>query len=124
MKKMTIYEPAMCCETGICGVGVDPELIRISTLLNALKKVGVEIKRFNLNNAPNEFVTNKTINELINTKGVEELPAIMLDDEIIITGRYPSNDEIVKLLGISKDFIKENKVTKSQNCKCNENNCC
>ena len=43
MKKMNIYEPAMCCPTGVCGVGVDPELLRISTVLNNLKKKGVEI---------------------------------------------------------------------------------
>ena len=30
MKKMTIYEPAMCCSTGLCGVGVDTKLLRIS----------------------------------------------------------------------------------------------
>lgn len=23
MKKMSIYEPAMCCSTGLCGVGVE-----------------------------------------------------------------------------------------------------
>ena len=38
MKKMSIYEPAMCCDTGLCGVSIDPELLRISTVLSALKK--------------------------------------------------------------------------------------
>lgn len=37
MKKMKIFEPAMCCPTGICGVGVDPELLRISAALDTLK---------------------------------------------------------------------------------------
>ena len=46
MKKMNIYEPAMCCPTGVCGVGVDPELLRISTVLNNLEKKGIEIGRF------------------------------------------------------------------------------
>ena len=41
MKTMSIYEPAMCCETGICGVGVDPELLRISTVFNNLQKNGI-----------------------------------------------------------------------------------
>lgn len=40
MKTMSIYEPAMCCETGICGVGVDPELLRISTVFHNLQKNG------------------------------------------------------------------------------------
>ncbi|MCI2160525.1 MAG: arsenic metallochaperone ArsD family protein, partial [Oscillospiraceae bacterium] len=52
MKTMQIFEPAMCCSTGLCGVGVDPELLRISTVIETLKKHGITIGRFNLNNAP------------------------------------------------------------------------
>lgn len=36
MKKMIIFEPAMCCSTGVCGPGVDPELLRVSTVINNL----------------------------------------------------------------------------------------
>lgn len=45
MKKLSIYEPAMCCETGLCGVSVDSELLRISTVLNTLKNKGIIIER-------------------------------------------------------------------------------
>ena len=38
MKRMQIFEPAMCCSTGLCGVGVDPELLRVSAVLNTLRK--------------------------------------------------------------------------------------
>ena len=65
MKKMQIFEPAMCCSTGLCGVGVDQELLRISTVLNTLKNNGVQVDRFNLSSAPQEFVTNKTVNNYI-----------------------------------------------------------
>ncbi len=65
MKKMQIYEPAMCCSTGLCGVGVDPELLRISTILNTLKRNGINIGRYNLTNAPQEFVNNKMVNEYL-----------------------------------------------------------
>lgn len=45
MNKMKIFEPAMCCPTGLCGVGVDPELLRISTVLDTLKKHGANVFR-------------------------------------------------------------------------------
>lgn len=61
MRTMKIFEPAMCCPTGLCGVGVDPELLRISTVLNTLKQNGVEVQRFNLSSAPQEFVKNKAV---------------------------------------------------------------
>ena len=39
MKTMKIYEPAMCCTTGLCGVGVDSELLRVSTVLEPAARV-------------------------------------------------------------------------------------
>ncbi len=105
MKKMCIYEPALCCETGLCGVNVDPEFLRISTVLNTLKKEGVVIGRYNLKNAPMEFVKNDTVNQYINEKGVEGLPVITLDDEIVISGRYPENEEILTLLELPANIL-------------------
>ena len=107
LKNMSIYEPAMCCSTGLCGVGVDPELLRISTVINALSKHGIEVKRYNLTSAPMEFVTNTAINQLVNEKGVDELPAIVLDDKIAISGRYPSNEAIAKMLDVPVTFLTE-----------------
>lgn len=124
MKKMAIYEPAMCCETGICGVGVDPELIRISTVLNALKKNGVGVDRFNLSNAPMAFVNNQTINKYINEKGSDGLPVVLLDDEIIITERYPTNVEFLDLLGIPESYLSEPKTDKDGGCCCSDGQCC
>ena len=65
MKKMQIFEPAMCCPTGLCGVGVDEELLRISTVLNSLEKNGVKIDRFNLTDAPMEFINNRKVNDYL-----------------------------------------------------------
>lgn len=65
MKTMKIFEPAMCCPTGLCGVGVDPELLRISTVLETLKKKNVVFDRFNLSSAPMEFITDQAINAYI-----------------------------------------------------------
>lgn len=128
MKKMTIYEPALCCETGICGVGVDSELLRISAVLNALKNNGVVVKRYNLNMAPMEFIQNQVINKYLNDKGVEGLPAVMLDGEIIIVGRYPSNEEIISLLEIPESFLSEAKSEEKPeepNCSCScGDGCC
>jgi hypothetical protein len=53
MKKMVIYEPAMRCSTGLCGASVDTELIRISTVLDIMKKNGIE----------HNYITIQKINE-------------------------------------------------------------
>jgi len=131
MKKMKIYEPAMCCPTGLCGVGVDPELLRMSTVLETLKKHGASVDRFNLNSAPAEFIKDKIINACINEKGTEGLPAVMVDGEIVITGRYPTNEEFTKLLDLPEDVLgKQSKPVivkvakkKSGGCDC-KGGCC
>lgn len=130
MKKMQIFEPAMCCSTGLCGVGVDSELLRISTILNSLKKNGIEVDRFNLSGSPMEFINNKAVNQYINAIGADGLPVIVLDGDIIMTGRYPTNVEIVKLLDVPMSFLGEQSnavnVTpkRSGGCGCSGGKCC
>lgn len=119
MKKMIIFEPAMCCSTGVCGPGVDPELLRISTVINTLKSKGIEVERHNLSNNPQIFIENKTINELVNSEGVEALPAVMINNEIVKTKTYPSNEEICNLLGIPQEELNK----KDEGCGCSDG-CC
>ncbi|MEA4972468.1 MAG: arsenite efflux transporter metallochaperone ArsD [Candidatus Metalachnospira sp.] len=131
MKKMKIFEPAMCCETGLCGVGVNPDLLRISAVINTLKNNGIVVDRYNLSNAPMEFVNNKVINAYINAHGPEGLPVVTVDDEIIITGRYPSSEEFTKLLNLPVGILSEQRNAvnvkgarkKSGGCNC-KGGCC
>ena len=47
MKHMEIFEQAMCCPTGLCGPSIDPELLRVSTVLDTLKQHGIDVGRYN-----------------------------------------------------------------------------
>lgn len=130
MKRMFIYEPAMCCSTGLCGVSVDPELLRISTVISSLKKNGIEVVRFNLSNAPQEFVKNQMVNKMMSAEGVEVLPITVLDGEIVKKGSYPSNDELIRLFNVPRSYLgvksAKPKVTKEQGsggCGC-KGGCC
>ena len=105
MKTMKIFEQAMCCPTGLCGVGVDPELLRVSTVLNTLKENGVEVQRYNLTSAPMEFVNHTAVAEFLKKFGPEKLPVTMVDEFIVITGRYPSNEEFTSWLELSPELL-------------------
>lgn len=120
---MQIFEPAMCCSTGLCGVGVDPELLRISTVLNTMEKNGVKVERYNLSNSPQEFIKNEAVNNLLKIQGVEVLPLVVLDGEIIITGRYPNNEEFVKHLDIPMSFVGEEPM-KTKTAEAQNDGCC
>jgi len=127
---MSIYEPAMCCETGICGVSVDSELLRISTVMGKLQKNGITAARFNLNSAPQAFISNAKINKLINGEGAQALPATVIDGKIVKTKAYPTNEEIAAWLEIPESYLVEenakDKVTPQKaNSGCNcKGGCC
>lgn len=123
MSKLTIFEPAMCCETGLCGVGVDPELLRISTITNTLKKQGVEVERYNLSSAPNAYVQNIQIKEILNKEGIKVLPVTMVNDKIIKKSSYPTNEELMSLLGITLNSLEEDQ-NKGGDCGCSGGGCC
>ena len=123
MKKMIIFEPAMCCSTGVCGPGVDPKLLRVSTVINNLKNKGIIVERYNLSSNPQAFVDNKVINEMLNTKGIDILPIVMVDGEIVKKADYPSNEEFCKILDVPESYIKTTLTIKSKGCGCKDG-CC
>ncbi|KOA19786.1 arsenical resistance operon trans-acting repressor ArsD [Clostridium homopropionicum DSM 5847] len=123
MKKMIIFDPAMCCSTGVCGPSVDPELLRMSTVLNSLSKKGITVERHNLASNPQAFVDNKTINGLLNNEGVDILPVTMVDGEVVKTKTYPTNKELCEMLEVPEDYLKATLKIKSKGCGCSDG-CC
>lgn len=105
MKKMIIFDPAMCCPTGICGPSVDKNLLRVSTVLNRLDKKGVTVERHNLSDNPQAFVDNGQINKLLMDEGIDILPVTTIDGEIVKTKEYPTDEEFVELLEIPAEYI-------------------
>ncbi len=105
MKNMSIYEPAMCCSTGLCGASVDPELMRISIALDRLNKQGIEVNRYNLSSSPMAFLENSKVNDFINEKGVDELPLTVVDGEIFKSGSYPTNEELISIFELSDGIL-------------------
>jgi len=123
MRNIEIFEPAMCCSTGLCGVSVDPELLRISTVLNTLKEWGVEVKRYNLTNAPMQFVTNQTVSEFVKLYGADRLPVTVVDGKLAVSGRYPTNEEFTEWLALPKDVLGKQECGCGTGCGC-QGGCC
>ena len=98
MATLKVYDPPMCCATGICGPQVDPELVRFSADLNWLKGQGVTVERYNLGQQPQEFVRSPLVSAEIQ-KDISVLPLILVDDEIKSTRAYPSRAELAAMVG-------------------------
>jgi hypothetical protein len=93
MKTIQIYDPPMCCSTGICGPAVDPDLVNFAGMLAQLGPHGVKIERYNLAQQPMAFVENAVVKALLEKEGAAALPLIFWDGEVHLKGRYPTKDE-------------------------------
>ncbi len=122
MKKMIIFDPAMCCSTGVCGPSVNPELLRVSTIINNLNGKGILVERYNLTSNPQIFVDNKIINEILMKKGISVLPVTMVNGKIVKVGSYPTNEEFCRLLEIPSEYLKAN-IKRPNGCGC-KGGCC
>ena len=127
MKTIEIFDPAMCCPTGLCGTNIDPNLMRMAVVVETLKKKGVNIIRHNLKDEPMIYVTNTKINDLLQSKGVEVLPITLVDGEVAVTGEYPSTRQLAEWSGVNLDFMpiqeEKTKQEEKKDC-CAGSDCC
>ncbi|MCF8890630.1 arsenite efflux transporter metallochaperone ArsD [Priestia megaterium] len=109
MKKVEIFDPAMCCSTGVCGPSVDPELTRVASAVFALEKKGFDITRYNLTSQPDKFVDQVEVNKILMDKGPDALPVVLVDGEVEKIGIYPTNEEFAEWFGINSKELKGEK---------------
>lgn len=107
MTKVEIFDPAMCCSTGVCGPSVDPELARVAAAIYSLGKKGFDIKRYQLTNDPDKFAENKEINRVFIEKGPNALPVVLVNDQVVKEGSYPSNEEFAEWFEVSLEELTE-----------------
>ena len=74
MKTIQVYDPALCCSTGVCGVDVDQALVTFSAEVDWARKNGVSIERFNLAQQPMSFAENPAVKGFLERSGQEGLP--------------------------------------------------
>lgn len=94
-----VFDPAMCCSTGVCGPSVDPELARFAADVDWLEKQGVRVERFNLAQQPAAFAETAVVKEAL-ARGTDVLPLVLVDERIAIEGTYPSRETLAALAGV------------------------
>ncbi len=99
MKKLEIYDPAMCCSTGVCGAEADPVLVAFAADLKWAADQGVAVQRYNLAQEPQAFAANPTVVGQLEAS-MDRLPIIAIDGNIVSTGVYLSRDQLAAKLGL------------------------
>lgn len=109
MLKLEVFDPPMCCATGICGNSVDPKLVTFASDLEWLKKHGIDVVRHGLSFEPNEFVKNEDVKTTLQKEGNDSLPIVIADNKLAYKGIYPSREQLAKTCNIAwkDEFAKE-----------------
>ncbi len=100
MTTIHVFDPALCCSTGVCGVDVDQQLVDFSADLEWATQNGAQIERFNLAQQPMAFAENPAAKGFLERSGADALPLILVDGEIALAGRYPNRAELARWAGI------------------------
>ncbi len=121
MKKLEVFDPAMCCSTGVCGVDVDPVLAQFAADLKWAEEHGVAVERHNLGQAPQAFAAHPAVPKE-REAGMDRLPILALDGHIISTGMYPSRAQLAHKLGITLTTAEKPRI-KAGGCGCKPGTC-
>ncbi len=105
MTSIRIYEPALCCNTGVCGPDVDQSLVTFTADLDYLKSRGADIKRINLTNNPSAFAEDTTVRTFMQIAGSEGLPLTSVDGVTVTTGAYPTRENLLHYAGLALESI-------------------
>ena len=101
MKSIQVFDPALCCSSGVCGVEVDQALVTFAADIDWARQAGAQIERFNLAQQPVAFAETPAVKNFLELSGQEGLPLTLVDGQIALAGRYPSRDDLARWAGIT-----------------------
>ena len=99
--RLEVFDPAMCCATGVCGPEVDPKLVRFAGDLQWLREQGIEVQRFNLAQNPAAFVEQEQVKQALTEKGEAALPLLLVGSQVLASGEYPERSRLADALGLN-----------------------
>ena len=105
MTTIHVFDPAMCCSTGICGPSVDPRLAHFAADLDWLKTQGMSVERFNLAQQPAAFAEDELVRSALAAEGEDCLPLVKVDGEVKSRGVYPSRAELAAWVGVGAPVL-------------------
>jgi len=101
MSRIQVFDPPMCCSTGVCGPTVDPALPKFAADLAWLQSQGMAVERFNLAQQSQAFASSELVRRELTEHGNSCLPLIVVDGATVSRGEYPSRQELAVWAGVT-----------------------
>ena len=118
MTTIQIFDPALCCSTGVCGVETDQALVTFSADVDWIRQNGAQIERFNLAQQPLAFADNAAVKSFLERSGQEALPLVLVDGDIALAGRYPNRTELARWAGVKESVEAQGSCCNSKSSCC------
>ncbi len=93
-----IFDPPMCCPTGLCGPTLDQTLLDVSEMILSLQNEGFQVARYQMASHPQAFLNNQDVMRLVREKQLAALPIVVVHGQVFSEGVYPKLVEIQKKL--------------------------
>lgn len=89
-----IFDPPMCCPTGLCGPTLDQTLLDVGDMILALQAGGLGVERYQMTSHPHKFMNNPDVMRLVREKQMAALPITAVGGQIVKVGAYPTLTEV------------------------------
>lgn len=93
-----IFDPPMCCPTGLCGPTLDQSLLDANQMVQSLKDDGIQVARYQMSTHPHMFLKHPEIMRMVRERGMEVFPVTVIGGNILKSGSYPTRTEIDQAL--------------------------
>lgn len=97
-----IFDPPMCCPTGLCGPTLDQTLLDLSETLLELQNRGYRVERYQMTSHPQAFLNQPEVMRLVREKQMAALPIVLVRGTLLAEGRYPKQAEFLAILNGGK----------------------
>ncbi|MDZ7715200.1 MAG: arsenite efflux transporter metallochaperone ArsD [Balneolaceae bacterium] len=101
---LEVFDPAMCCSTGVCGPDVDDALVDFSNDVKWLKSQGIEVRRYNLGQEPEAFKSNAQVISRLQAEGSDILPILAVNGSIVSEGGYPGRQQLIEWMNVNSEI--------------------
>jgi hypothetical protein len=124
MTHVQVFDPPMCCSSGVCGLAVNPVLPQFAADLDWLRSQGVQVERYGLSQQPNAFVETDAVQRTLSSEGTNCLPLVLVNGQIVTLGTYPNREELASYAGIDAQAEGIHTDAIAEDCGSDAGGCC
>jgi arsenite methyltransferase len=101
LNSIQVFEPALCCATGVCGEDVDQGLVTFSADIDFVRSQGGDVRRYNLASEPLVFAETEAVRGFLQVVGSKGLPLVLVNGVTTMTGGYPDRAKLAQWAGLT-----------------------